>query len=122
LISEAVRDMAILRYFPADEGARLSIMRLLLRIVPFGAADQLGWLTQTLIDRVGEWYGPVEIRAVFCTRYAPADGIEADCVHSPGFRAEEMETKAKAPLLDAGEQRERLKQLDIPPDSNKLVH
>lgn len=76
-IIKAVGELAILRYFPADPVAREGIMRLLERMV--STPEQLRWLVDMMVDQVGEWQGPRELRGVFCTRYQPADGLEADC-------------------------------------------
>lgn len=84
----AIDDLAMLSYFPADEGARAAIMRLLARMVPHREA--LGWLVRTMLDRVGAWKGPMELRGVICTRWKPADGIEAESTLI-GFRGEDSE-------------------------------
>lgn len=90
-LSEAVGRLACLRYFPTDPNARAEIMRVLDRMV--GGIEQLEWLVRTMIDEVGEWQGPRELRGVFCTRYRPADGIEAWCATGK-FSAEAMENRA----------------------------
>jgi hypothetical protein len=87
-LEAAVAQMTILRYFPAESIARAMVMDLLSRLV--GTAEQLNWLTRTLVDRVGEWHGPAELRGIFCTRFKPADGIEADC-SVRGFTAGDSE-------------------------------
>ncbi len=94
-IATAVNSLAALRYFPADGGARVTIMQLFERMVT--DQRQLDWLTSTLIDRVGKYQGTDQLRAVFCTRFKPKDGIEAnlspDC---PLYRsAEECEQAEK---------------------------
>lgn len=96
-IARAVDELSILRYFPPEPAQRAGIMALMERFIPPGNSDQLEWLVWTMIDRVGEWHGPVELRGVFCTRYRPADGIEANCMVSPGFTPEEMESRAAPP-------------------------
>jgi len=90
-IITAVSELALLRYFPVEASAREALMRLLERMV--ATPEQLGWLTRTMIDQVGEWQGPKELRGVFCTRFSPADGIKADC--SAGeFSPAALESKA----------------------------
>lgn len=90
LIKQAVERMNILRYFPSDPGAQLEIMRLLERMVPSERA--LEWLVSTMIDRVGEWQGPVELRGVLCAKFRPKDGIEAWST-IPGFTAADSEAQ-----------------------------
>lgn len=105
-IADAVGELGALRYFPSDESARVSIMRLLQRMV--ATPEQLRWLVETMIDRVGEWKGPLELRGVFCSRWHPADGVEADCAETIGFRPQELEMRSlveheERKLLGAGE-------------------
>jgi len=87
-LESAVAQMTILRFFPAEPVARAMVMQVLSRIV--GTSQQLNWLVDTLINRVGEWHGPAELRGIFCTRFKPADGIEANCSIS-GFTAADSE-------------------------------
>ena len=94
----AVAQMTILRYFPADPIQRAMVMDLLARIV--GTREQLSWLVRTLVDRVGEWRGPSELRGIFCNRFKPADGIEADC-SIPKFTPADNEAR---PALEAAPQ------------------
>lgn len=102
-IIQAVGELAALKYFPADEGAREALMKLLDRMV--STPEQLRWLVNTLIDQVGEYPGPAEIRGLFCVRYPPKDGVEVWC-SLPGFTAADSERKyiAAADERKAGEQ------------------
>lgn len=119
-IEQAISDMSIVKYFPNDADQRAAVGRLMSRFVSFGRVDQLRWLVETMLDRVGEWAGPVELRAVFCTRYQPADGIEADCKYSPGFTNDEMETRAKVPQVSPADDRALLERLGFDPDQKRL--
>jgi hypothetical protein len=47
-----------------------------------------------MIDEVGEWQGTKELRGVFCTRFAPADGVEADCAAGSRFSPEALEGRS----------------------------
>ncbi len=49
-------------------------MRLLERICE--TPDRLDWLVSMLENHVGEWPGPAQLRALYATRWRPADGIE----------------------------------------------
>jgi hypothetical protein len=74
-------------------------MELLGRMVSTPA--QLGWLVTTLIDRIGTYAGPDQIRAVFCTKFKPKDGIETTLnADSPMYQTEEQ-------LIAEHQQRER---------------
>lgn len=72
----ALRKFGMLRFFPPDPATRTEIGILLAKIVP--SREALDWLVDAMVNRVGEWKGPAELRAVLCWRYRPLDGIEAD--------------------------------------------
>jgi len=74
-LKAAVADLSMLRYFPADEGTRAAVAALLAAICP--DKEALLWLVDEFTNRIGEWRGPKELRAVLSTRWMPADGIEA---------------------------------------------
>ena len=83
-VQAAIAELSMLRYFPAEEAARAAIGSLMVRMVPHREA--LRWLVRAMVDRVGEWRGPTELRGVLCWRYRPADGISADSTFA-GFTA-----------------------------------
>jgi hypothetical protein len=87
-ITNAVAALGALSFFPSDAPARAAIMQLIERMVY--TKEQLDWLVTTMIDRVGEWKNPKEMRGVFCSRFKPADGIETDCVATVGFTPNEL--------------------------------
>ena len=70
-IKRSVTRMGMLKYFPADAETRGEIGALLARMCPH--LEALEWLTRQLIDGVGEWPGPAELRRILCSRWAPAD-------------------------------------------------
>lgn len=72
----AIANLSICKFFPADAAARAAIRMFLVRICP--DAEALDWLVRTVMNRIGEWPGPLELRAILCTKFRPADGIEAD--------------------------------------------
>lgn len=82
-IEQAVADLAILKFFPSGPGEQVAIMRLLLAIVD--TPEHLAWLVKTLMDYIGEWPGPAQLRALYATRYRPADGIEGPHCTIAGF-------------------------------------
>lgn len=87
----AVGELGMLRYFPSDAGARAGIMGVLARMVE--TVEGLQWLVRTMVDEVGEWQGPKELRGVYCTRFRPADGIESWCAQGK-FSPEAIEGRA----------------------------
>ena len=91
----------MLSFYPSDPQAQAAIMALLVRMVP--NREALEWLTNAMVDRVGVWKGPMELRAVLCTRWRPADGVEADS-SIPGFRPSDSEVR----YIEQHEERMRL--------------
>ena len=75
-IVKAVGTFGSLKYFPADQPARVDVMELLASMV--GTQEQLAWLVEAM-RLIGQYDGTAEMRGVFCTRYRPADGLEAEC-------------------------------------------
>lgn len=90
LITEAVRIMATCKYFPAGPGEREAVMEMLERMCGNNEAG-LRWLTITLVNYVGEWPGPAQLRALYATRYRPADGIEGPHCSLAGFTPADSE-------------------------------
>lgn len=111
-IVATVGEMAALKYFPSDEHGRAAIMKLLDRMAGANYREQLNWLSETLMDNYTEWPGPHEIRAIFCTRFKPADGIEAD------LTAGRLAAKIEARALEAHQAH---KQLAAPAEALSLV-
>lgn len=110
-IASAVTELTCLNYFPRDESGQKAIMKLVQRMVE--RPDQLRWLINTMIDQVGEWKGPTELRGVYCSRYKPLDGIEADSSHAR-FSPESNESRA---MLEHA----AVKRLPAPPEALALV-
>lgn len=90
-LKRAHQDLLMLAYYPQAAEAQAAIMRLLAKMCPHREA--LAWLTDTMVNRVGTWKGPAELRGVLCTRYRPADGIEMDS-SVPGFTAADGEARS----------------------------
>jgi hypothetical protein len=106
----AVGLLSSLKYFPAQGPAWVGIADVLTRLV--STTERLDWLVRELLNQVSEWPGLKEIRGLYCTKYTPADGIEAKTCCLPGYTAEDCAAAASyalpaAPrtkaLLKAGE-------------------
>jgi len=91
-IRKAAGELGMLKYFPSDPLAQAAVMALLERMV--STPEQLAWLVRTMIDEIGEWQGPVELRGVFCSRFRPMDGVEADCGPGGKFSPEALESRS----------------------------
>lgn len=104
---KAVGRMTLLRYFPGDAAPAAELAKVLQRMV--AEESHLEWLVDMMINHVGEWQGPKELRGLLCSRYKPADGIEeytsiagfspADC------EARNLEDHERYKQMDRGEER-----------------
>lgn len=88
----AVRRLSCIPYFPSDEIAREEIARVLFRLVD--TTEHLNWLVMAFVDRIKQWHGPGELRAVYCTKFKPKDGVETDSSLA-GFTADDGESDFK---------------------------
>lgn len=91
--------LTLLKFFPADPIARAMIVDFLAKLT--GQKDRLEWLIMALVNHVGEWPGPKEVRGILCSRYKPADGIKAECSIA-GFTAAEIESGNACAALPIG--------------------
>ena len=107
----ALAEMSQLRYFPSGESGEMAQEAIVRKMREYvGTREQLVWLVNQLTDHVGIWPGPSEVRGLFCTRFKPADGKEADC-QLPGYSSGDLEVKQayKAPAqLAAGDAKKLL--------------
>ncbi len=95
-LASAATQLSLMKYFPAGDAQRTLIAALLGRLA--SNKQQLDWLVSALLNHVPEWPGPMEVRGLFCTRYKPADGKEANCSLA-GFTADEIEAGCAAECL-----------------------
>ena len=87
----AVAAMSAMKFFPPAPATIAFVMDMLARMVD--EKQKLAWLTETLVDNVSEWPGAAQVRALFCTRFAPADGIDGPPCELGGFTAADGERK-----------------------------
>lgn len=104
---KAVGRMTILKYFPPDPIPQSEIAKLLQRMVE--KQEHLAWLTDMMVNHVGEWQGSKELRGLLCSRFRPADGIE-EYTSIPGFspadcEARNLEDHERYKQMERGEQR-----------------
>jgi hypothetical protein len=87
-LAGAVEELAAIPFFPSEEGARIAITTQISRFV--GDEKQLRWLVDAALGAMRKWEGLPELRGLFCTRFKPADGVEAYC-SLPGYTANDCE-------------------------------
>jgi hypothetical protein len=97
-IAIAMQMLSVCRYFPAEEIPRAVIVKLLGNMV--GDVNELDWLVSEMINQVGEWRGPVELRRLFLQRYAAADGVDPDA----GFPDLQLTSSRPAGLITAADE------------------
>ncbi len=100
--------MALLKFFPADDEARAELVRLAGRMARTN--EQIDWLVTRCLALWNQWEGPREFRAVFCSKFRAADGVEAES-QLPQFAdgiPSELAESPWAPQLPAGAEPLRL--------------
>jgi hypothetical protein len=99
-------------FFPNSVAARCTICEEIFSFV--STKEQLEWFSGAYLRHYPKWEGLPTLRAMFNTRYAPADGIMPS-VNVPGHSTEELEAKYQAAVLEDNTRRqeefERQKQL-----------
>lgn len=79
IVSRAVDDICLLK-FPPSESSRPALVRMLAEMC--STDEQVLWLSKRLLQLFKEWPGANEMRAVFCSKFRPRDGVE---VHSEAY-------------------------------------
>jgi hypothetical protein len=93
-LERACDDLAMLEFFPHN--SRASVMVFLGKLC--AGKGHLRWLVDELVNHVGKWPGPAEVRGLLCSRFDPADGVDQWC-SLPGYTAEEAAAKTYAKHL-----------------------
>jgi carbohydrate-binding DOMON domain-containing protein len=94
--------LTLLKFFPSDPGARLELAKLVGRMASNEA--QVEWLVQRTTALCNEWPGPLALRQIFCSKFKPADGIEAGgtSMFPDGPPSEQKIEAPSLPALPAG--------------------
>lgn len=105
-ITEIVAKMGAMKFFPGDVDSRLAIAEALASMA--ATEDQARWVVKRALAIYPEWPGLHELRACFCSKFKPADGIEVySTVFVEGIPAERESFAALNPppvqQLSAGE-------------------
>ena len=74
-VTKALGRLTLMKYFPADDTARTALVEMVCGMVHH--EDQAEWLAKRMLQIYREWPGPYEMRACFCGRYRPLDGVNA---------------------------------------------
>lgn len=96
-VADIIADLSILRFFPNEPAARLAIVRMAGEMAD--NEEQVRWLVRRTLNLHNEWPGPLEFRAVFCSKFRPRDGIEKHSeIYPDGIPSE----KPAVPSLPSG--------------------
>lgn len=109
VFAAALDELSLLKYFPSDPGSRAALLRILCQMV--AGPVELRWLVDTVLKYYDEWPGPRELRAVYCTRHRPKDGIEA------GVSSQRFLTELEQRAIEA----QPLKTLPMAPEPRRLI-
>jgi hypothetical protein len=88
-VAEIVGELTLLRYFPADPIARTALVREICDMAD--TEDQVRWLVTRMLKLYQVWPGLGEVRATFCSKFKPRDGIERYSeVYADGIPSERL--------------------------------
>jgi hypothetical protein len=73
-IKHYLSKLTMLKYFPQEKSARVALVELACSMAT--EHQQIEWTVKRILTLYDTWPGPREFRAVFCSRYRPADGID----------------------------------------------
>ena len=62
-------------FFPSDPEVRAALVTVLMNLVE--TEEQLDWLVNRALRLYAKWPGVAELRALYCSRFKPRDGIES---------------------------------------------
>ena len=74
-VAEALGPLTLMKYFPSEDAARTALVEMVCEMIDH--EDQAEWLANRMLRIYREWPGPYEMRACFCGRFKPKDGINA---------------------------------------------
>jgi hypothetical protein len=90
-------------FFPNSVAARCTVCAEIFSFV--SSQEHLDWFTDAYMRTYTKWAGFPTLRALFNTRFAPADGVMPS-VNVPGHTTEELEAKYQANMLEENTRRE----------------
>lgn len=80
-VAALVTELSVMAYFPPDIEARKAIAQELVRICP--NLTEARWLVMRFAQLYNRWPGLRELRAVYCSRNRPRDGVEINSLDFP---------------------------------------
>ncbi|HZF23988.1 MAG TPA: hypothetical protein VE030_11055 [Burkholderiales bacterium] len=85
-----VGKLALMAFFPSDPEVRAGLVAIFIEMVE--TDEQMEWLGSRAMRMFARWPGVAEIRALYCSRYKPRDGLESYSeIYPEGFPTERKE-------------------------------
>ena len=105
-----IGQLSILKFFPSDLEARVALVGIVCQFADDN--EKIEWLVRRALVVFNEWPGPRELRALYCSRWKPADGAEAHSMLYPtdeggGWFPRDPALPAPAPLIPLSEEESR---------------
>lgn len=72
--TRAVNRLALMAFFPADPDVRAALVDIVLEMVE--TQEQCDWLVSRALKLYAKWPGVAELRALYCSKWKPRDGVE----------------------------------------------
>jgi hypothetical protein len=73
--TEQIAKLTLMKFFPQEKQARAALVEMVCSMA--GDNERIEWLVRRALVLFNEWPGPKELRALLCSRWKPADGVEA---------------------------------------------
>lgn len=89
-IFEAIAELSTIPFAPQDPAQQKVLMKQLAAFAD--RPDAIRWTVAQAVARWTRWCGMAELRGIYCNRFKPADGIEADCVETHGLTPTDNES------------------------------
>jgi hypothetical protein len=103
-IMESLRAMrSVIPFFPREDAATAIISTVLTKLVR--TPEELNWLTTAAIISMTKWEGIPQLRALYCTRYTPHDGLPVIPCLLPGFTRRELEAQYERRVMEENDLR-----------------
>jgi hypothetical protein len=97
VLNGLVMSMSVMRFFPKAKEARLALVMTLGEMC--SSEDQARWLVKRVRQMYSDWPGEREMRACFCARYRPKDGVNAGSTVYPDGLPRELPESNPVKLL-----------------------
>jgi hypothetical protein len=117
-LEEARVSLAMIPFFPAEPAVQSRVMVELARMCPHRRALQ--WVVATALAKCKTWPGVGELRGILCVRFAPADGVPAEC-SLPGLTASDGEARYVAQVSARPEQKRLSGEISVAEDPELLA-